>query len=187
MSKFDKAFAKTLQHEGRFSDDPNDLGGPTDFGISLRYLQGRGDLDGDGLPDGDLDGDGDVDIEDIRKLTPRAAKHLYHTGFWAPNRLDDVRSELLACKIFDMAVNMGSRQAWRIVQRACNDVDDTDALGVDGIIGPLTITRLNELERKDWDVLEEIRRNQRAVYDAIIANNSSQEKFRLGWYRRSVA
>ena len=36
VSTFDKALALVLHHEGPFSSDPRDPGGPTKFGISQR-------------------------------------------------------------------------------------------------------------------------------------------------------
>ena len=39
MADFKQAIAKVLKNEGGYVDNPNDLGGTTNFGISLRFLQ----------------------------------------------------------------------------------------------------------------------------------------------------
>ena len=182
MSNFDTAFEVVLGHEGGFVDHEADPGGATNYGISIRYLVARGDLDRDGLADGDIDGDGDVDVDDIKALTPGDAKHLYHSGFWVPNRLSEVRDQSVATKIFDICVNTGSRQAWRIVQRSCNELGSE--LEVDGIVGPNTLTAVNEY---DFDLVEEIRQQQLAFYEALVGNNPDLAVFLDGWTNRALA
>jgi len=186
MARFDPAFDKVLVLEGGYVDHPSDPGGATNLGISLRYLLDRGDLDRDGLPDGDMDGDGDVDVADIRAITPEKAKHLYHTGFWIPNRLSELRNQAVAEKIFDMAVNMGSRQAWRLVQRAVNDQYGNDVLVVDGVVGPKTLLVLNGLSENE-SVLDAIKEAQAGFYLRLIDARPSLAVFRDGWLNRAYA
>lgn len=186
MSNFDTAFDVVLGHEGGFVDHDADPGGATNFGISLRYLLGRGDLDGDGVLDGDLDGDGDVDIDDIIALTPAHSKHLYHTGFWVPNRLPQVTNNKVATKIFDIAVNTGSRQAWRIVQRACNtECEPGDELEVDGKVGPKTLGIVNAIGQKK--LIDAIRKEQLAFYENLVERKPSLAVFLNGWTNRALA
>jgi lysozyme family protein len=190
VAKFDPAFDVVLEHEGGFSNHSADPGGATNFGISIRYLLDRGDLDGDGLPDGDVDGDGDVDIDDIKAITPMQAKALYHSGFWVPNRLQQVLDQAIATKIFDICVNTGSRQAWKITQRACNELGAE--LLVDGIIGPKTLEEVNVLRLRTGDpgatlLLDEIRSQQLAFYQALVGNRPELEVFLNGWTNRAMA
>ncbi len=188
MANFDWAVEVVLHHEGGFVDHPDDPGGVTNFGISLRYLQTRGDLDNDDLVDGDLDGDGDVDRDDIVKLSRADAIELYRSGFWTPNRCGEIQSGILATKIFDMAVNMGSRQAWRIVQRACNRHPAiTRKLVIDGIVGKNTLSALNSLTRQDYLLLGAIREEQKSFYLKLIDRKPRLDAFRLGWMRRAVS
>lgn len=184
MSTFNWAVECVLHHEGGWVDNPNDPGGATNFGISLRYLQARGDVDGDGLPDGDLDGDGDVDVDDIRLATREDAIELYRTGFWLPNGCQMIRSELCAVKIFDMAVNMGSKQAWKLVQRSCNKLGSV--LKVDGIVGSNTLTAVNLYQRTDYELLAVIRDRQANFYETLIERKPTLGVFRLGWRRRAA-
>ena len=57
---FERAFRLLLRAEGGYVNDPNDAGGATNHGISLRAVRLR-DVDRDGHLDFDLDRDGDVD------------------------------------------------------------------------------------------------------------------------------
>lgn len=174
MSNFDWALTKTLHHEGGFVDNPADPGGATYRGVSLRFLRSVGE---------DIDGDGDVDYDDIialKSAEPDVLAGIYKRYFWDPNRLDEVSSELLSGKIFDMAVNMGSKQAWKIVQRASGH------LTADGIVGPKTLAFLRESSRSDHKLIGRIRAEQAKFYTRLIAQKPSLGTFALGWYRRAA-
>jgi len=55
MKPFDEAFLWVVHAEGGFVNHPDDPGGATNRGVSLRAVQFR-DKDGDGELDFDLDG-----------------------------------------------------------------------------------------------------------------------------------
>lgn len=184
MSNFDLAFDIVLGLEGGFVDHSADPGGATNYGISLRYLKQRGDLDGDGVLDGDLDRDGDIDIDDIRGINPANAKHFYQSGFWSPNKLQQVQDQDLAVKIFDMCVNMGGRQAWRLVQRACNGLGEE--LIEDGLVGPMTLEVVNEFDDPVM-LLAEIREQQRQFYERLVEQKPDLAVFLDGWTNRAMA
>lgn len=174
MTPFEYALSLTLHHEGGFVDNVNDPGGATYRGVSLRFLRAAGI---------DVNGDGDIDLKDIRALqvdrTQDMLNTIYFNNFWKPNRLREVRSELLNCKIFDMAVNMGSRQAWKIVQRA-------GGLVVDGIVGPNTIAYVKKQRSTDYEFLAKIRFEQSAFYARLIAQKPLLAQFKRGWFRRAA-
>lgn len=173
MSIFMHALSRTLHHEGGFVDNPHDPGGATFRGISLRFLNSAGY---------DVDNDGDVDIDDIHALVdnPEAINGLYQSYFWIPNRLGEIPSELLAVKIFDMCVNMGGRQAWKIVQRASGRLKD------DGIVGPKTITYVVQQAEQDYELVTKIRVEQAKFYINLIKAKPQLGAFKLGWLRRAA-
>lgn len=178
MSRFDYAVDCVLHHEGGFVDHKNDPGGATNFGISLRYLQGQS------IIDGDFDGDGDVDADDIRAMTRDDARKAYKVGFWIPNRIQDIKSSLIATKVFDMAVNMGGKQAWKLVQRSCTKLGVV--LSDDGIAGPKTLYAVNSLLAEDYILLREIRKQQMEFYEGLVSKKPKLSVFALGWFRRAV-
>lgn len=192
MSNFDWALRCVLHHEGGFVDHSSDPGGATDFGISLRFLQTViEDSDDDGFADGDLDRDGDIDIDDIRCLDLRNVEKLYREHFWKPSKADKIKSEMTAVKVFDMAVNMGARQAWKLVQRASNLTYRTTAtpytpLKDDGKAGPKTLEAINSLTNRDYMLVTNIRREQDRFYEKLIAKKPSLSAFRKGWRRRAA-
>jgi len=42
MSTFETAWPTILRHEGGYCNNANDLGGPTKYGLSLRWLKAQG-------------------------------------------------------------------------------------------------------------------------------------------------
>lgn len=174
-----------LEHEGgsKFTNDPVDPGGATKFGVSLRHLLSRGDLDRDGLPDGDVDGDGDVDIDDVKALPIDKVAWIYRTGFWEPNRLNELQEDALAGKLFDMAVNMGSKQMWRIAQRVLNAQLGFN-LRIDGALGNRTMAALHCGEFKG--LVKHLCDAQAQFYLGLIEKRPALAKYRTGWLRRAA-
>lgn len=123
---FDRACTLILELEGgaKMTTDPDDPGGATKYGISLRYLRGT--------PDGDIDGDGDTDADDIRALDEQDARARYLSDFWMAAGCDSMPWPL-SLFVFDCAVNQGKRRAVRWLQRVL-------AIPEDGKLGPVTRT-----------------------------------------------
>jgi len=67
MRHIDDIADEILAREGGYVDDPDDLGGPTNYGVTLKTLQGLGL---------DLDADGDVDTDDLKQMTHDRAREI---------------------------------------------------------------------------------------------------------------
>jgi len=91
---FERAVTHVLLHEGGYSNDPNDPGGETQYGISKRAYPN----------------------EDIKGMTLARAKELYRRDYWDRLKLD-AREEAAAFVIFDCAVNQGVARARQILDR----------------------------------------------------------------------
>jgi len=118
-ASFLRAIDKTLGWEGGYSNDPDDPGGETNWGISKRW---HPDLD-------------------IKNLLRDGAIAIYWDEDWRPMRLDELRDPRLAAKVFDTVVNQDRRIAPGALQGAlillgCN-------LQLDYKIGPVTIAAAN--------------------------------------------
>lgn len=86
--------------------------------------------------------------EDIRNLTVERAGFIYSRDFWGLSRCSDWKNQIIANLYFDFAVNMGQGTAARIMQRAINLAGWPRApIAVDGVIGPGTVRRLNEVDQ----------------------------------------
>lgn len=108
MSAFDQAFEIVIGHEGGYSDNPNDPGGRTKYGISQRSYPNV----------------------DIPNLTLDRAKQIYQSDYWSKAGCD-LCDPGLALVVFDAAVNTGVGQAVRWLQGAVG-------VTADGVIGPAT-------------------------------------------------
>lgn len=113
---FDQAFDKLLGFEGGYSNNSQDPGGETCWGVTRRVALQEGYT-------GDM------------HLLPRdTAKAIYKKRYWDAIHADQV-PEAARYAVFDGAVNAGVTQAARWIERALG-------VGEDGVLGPLTIAAL---------------------------------------------
>lgn len=178
---FDRAVRAVFGHEGFWSDDPNDPGGPTIWGVSLRYARTVGDLDGDGLLDIDLDGDGAVTAADLRLLRPEQALSLYRRAWWDRYGFGRLPAPF-SVKAMDLAVNMGAAQAITLLQRAVRAATST-RLVEDGRLGPMTLAAVQNADA--GALLAGFRSEAAGFYRGLIVKNPKAEKYRNGWLSRA--
>lgn len=177
---FEKAIEHTLRFEGGYVNDPDDPGGATKYGISLRYLLARGEIEAF-----DYDGDGDVDADDVKRLTPADARLIYRERFWNES-IAGIPSEMLAVKVFDFGVNMGPKQATRLLQRAVNDNSAQGSrLVVDGSFGPRTRSAVTEVDvARPWHLVYDLEHHAARFYYGLAEKRRSSRKYLFGWLRR---
>ena len=147
---FDKAYSKVVNLEGAYSNDPNDTGGETVFGISRKnFPKWEGWAIVDNLKQ--IHGTGTAFRESLDCSTQlqNLVKDWYRTKFWTPFQLDNILDFKLAYEIFDQSVNLGRKQTTLFIQRACNALNYQYRFGsdltVDGLVGPNTRRRLQEI------------------------------------------
>lgn len=153
--RFEAAVAFVLEHEGGFVDDPEDAGGVTNLGISLRFLKGV-------MPFATADA--------IRDMARETAVQIYRDHFWDTCRCYALPAGL-DLAVFDCAVNQGPLAARRLLQRALAVEDD-------GYIGPITLKAV--LDADPGEILTDflVRRAKR------YAMTGKAEIYGRGWFRR---
>ena len=182
VASFKEAIITVLKHEGGYVNDRDDPGGATNYGVSLRFLKGTGDLEV-----GDIDMDGDIDADDIRAMSVEQAHTVYRKYWWDKYKYGEIPHQELATKIFDLSVNMGAKQAHKLLQRAsrANGLYLVD----DGVLGPNTLGAIITLcnAGRGSCLLSALRSECAGFYKVLIAQKPVFEKYRNGWTKRAYA
>lgn len=171
MASVKPALDHLLKWEGRYANDPDDAGGETYVGITRKNFpawSGWAFLDAakeKGLP---LNGDGL--FESLRA----AVLSFYVAYFWAPARCGELAHQGLADLYFSCAVNMGQRQAVKLLQRAVGAQDD-------GLIGPKTVAAANAAGAA---ALPALCKHVEAFYLDQVERRPTDRKFLRGWLNR---
>ena len=160
MSLFETAVSRVLEDEGGYSDSPNDPGGTTNYGISIRFA---------GSIDLDIDGDGQTTNADIIALTPERAREVFKQYFWNENKCGEMPAGV-GYALFDGAVNQGSI-AVKYLQRASGAY-------ADGLVGLQT---LGAVRSADKAKLLDDYCTMRALHYAGL---STFKMFGRGWFKR---
>ena len=166
MANHIEAIRKTISFEGGYVNDPADPGGETKYGISQRAFP-------------------DVSIPD---LTIEDAFAIYKRGYWDKLSLDGCSSQVIASELFDTAVNMGVHKAATMLQEALNVCSGSE-LVVDGLIGPVTLQRLNTYlggYTNKSILLKTLDGLQFMHYWAIVEKDPRMGRFFRGWVNQRI-
>lgn len=164
---------EVLKYEGGLVNDPVDKGGKTNRGITESTLKSA--IQQGLVPPTVTIESLTHDLESVRKI--------YETNYYLRAKCN-LMPHPLAFAHFDASVNHGVGNAARFIQRTLNTFGNS--LAVDGAIGPLTIAALEKtLAVVELDVIVKVYCDiRKSFYDAIVANNPSQQKFYRGWMNR---
>ena len=188
MADFTKAVNPLLQSEGGYVDDPDDKGGETICGISrVHHPDWRGWVQIDGIKEAR-----NVDIKTmINQYFENGEGHsliqdFYITEYWSKIKGNEIESQTLADKLFDVAVNMGWKRAGKYLQSAINVANyKNEEISVDGLIGPKTLSALKSVSIKRQPLIPKmINIMQGNHYINIIRKDRGQGKFLRGWMKR---
>jgi lysozyme family protein len=181
MALFEPAFNELIKHEGGYVNDPDDHGGETYRGISRKNWPGW-----NGWADVDKIKSGHPQVGAIHELPLQKAlnsnadlqgrvKEFYRRNFWMPP-MEAMSDQALANWLFDKAVNMGVRQAYKLMQRAVH-VDE------DGVIGLQTMRGINAAD--PVQLLADCRDQAKRFYVNLALHDPSQTRFLNGWLARA--
>lgn len=162
MTNFDKAFEFTVGIEGGFSDNPNDRGGPTKYGITIETLTKWRKKP--------------CTRADVWALDLSEAKEIYLAWYWNQHRLGEITNTQVAMCIFDQVVNSNAFEVIQLIQRIVG-------VTADGFIGPKTIAEINNKGSKNfiWTFFK----LRQEAYVGYVVKKPSQIDFLLGWIRRT--
>ena len=101
-STYDVCLPLLLAHEGGYSNNPSDPGGPTNFGITItdyrKYVKSG------------------ATAADVRAMTIDEAKRIYRARYWDAQRCDELPPGL-DYAVFDYGVNSGIGRSAKVLRR----------------------------------------------------------------------
>jgi lysozyme family protein len=156
-----------LKNEGGFTDNPNDHGGPTNFGITAadygRWL-GKGSA---------------ATADEVRAMTPAVAREIYKKWYIADPGFDLVADEKLRLVLVDSGVLFGTGRAVRWLQQE---------IGVfaDGKFGTGTAAALAKYPAPSVLPRRVLGRRFTSIAQ-IVSSDRTQLVFLAGWINRAVA
>lgn len=179
---------RLLAFEGVYSNDQQDPGGMTLYGIARNrnpHWPGWIEVDS-GMKNGLLDPSA---LEPLKKLA-----RAFYAEKWTLLRCPEYTHQTLAEYVFDSAVNTGARRAHYWLQTALNALNDGGRLWgdipVDGLIGPRTLVaeaRSGLSPRRD-QVLFAVRVLRSGYYMNLIEHSPARwERFAAGWLKRAAS
>ena len=160
MAEAIKMIPHIRKWEGGFVNDKDDKGGATMMGVTLKVYQkyfGK-----------------DKTAEDLKNITDEEWLKIFRDGYWDCWKADEIKNQSIAQLCVDMGWMSGTKTAIKKVQ---------ECLGckADGIVGPITLGKLNDKNsfatfRKLWLM--------RYNWLHEIAKNGNNKKFLRGWLNR---
>lgn len=105
---FDTSLKRVLKSEGGYTNDPQDPGGPTNFGITIHDYRAYIDRNGTAL--------------DVKKMTVDQAAKIYKSKYWDTVNGDELPSGVDYC-VFDYGVNSGVSRANRVLRQVGPNID----------------------------------------------------------------
>jgi len=174
---FRRCLPLLLGHERGFVNDPNDVGGATNFGVTIGTLSGWRQQQG--LPV--------ATVEDVRNLTLAEAVVLYRAEYWNKVR-GDALPPGLAWAVFDAAVTSGAgarstRGGPQVLQRGLFWAGG-DVGVIDGVIGPRTLAAVAAVSERDAIIGV---MGARAAGYATVRTEAYRARYLNGWMHNRVA
>lgn len=180
MSNFEQAISVILSHEGtetnHWVDDPSDLGGETQWGISMMFIRAEK------LKPSDLGLNQDVFTPgSLKAVTKSTCEDIYRKFWWDRYGFGKIADQVCATKVFDIAVNCGARRSAKLAQAAVCNLGCT--VIVDGAFGNITYNAINQCEPRKF--VKALALVQSQYYEDIIKSRPLNAKFRTNWLRRA--
>lgn len=179
MISIDEAINKLIGIEGEYTNNPNDSGGETIWGITLATARKY------------------AYTGSMRSMPRTEAARIYKEKFIIEPKIDTIWAidDRIAYEVFDTGVNCGPQKACMYLQTALNALNrggkDYADVGLDGDIGPATRQALKTyltLRKLDGEIvlLKILNVLQGAFYLNLAVARTKDEDFIFGWFRTRI-
>lgn len=164
MANSSKLVPFILQWEGGFVNDPDDLGGATNMGVTIGTYEAYCRKKGYPRPT----------IERLKNLTKEEWAEIFKTVYWDRWKADGINNQAVANILVDWV--------WASGVHGIKRPQKLLGVAADGLVGPKTIAAINAADpRKLFDA---IKADRAKFIDEICKARPKNEKYRKGWMNR---
>lgn len=164
MAQASKLVPFILRWEGGFVNDPDDLGGATNKGITMDTFEAYCRKKGYPKPT----------VERLKNITDTDWYEVFKTLYWDRWKADEIKSQAVANILVDWVWASGVHGIKR-PQRILG-------VTVDGLVGTKTLSYLNSADPKC--LFEAIKADRIKFIDEICKARPKNDKYRKGWLNR---
>lgn len=164
MANVEKLAPFILKWEGGFINDPDDLGGATNKGVTLSTYMQYCRKKGYPVPT----------VERLKNLSDREWTEILKTMYWDRWKADQIVNQSVANIVVDWVWASGN-YGIKIPQRLLG-------VAVDGIVGPKTIDAVNS--RNAHELFDLIKIARYDYIEDICRKRPANNKFKRGWINR---
>lgn len=154
-----------LKWEGGFVNDPHDLGGATNKGVTFATFKAFCKERGRPEPT----------IADLKRISDEDWTAILKGSYWDQWKADQIQNQSIANILVDwvwMSGAYGIREPQAIL-----------SVKVDGKVGPNTLNAISTYPSQR-ELFDRIKKARYDFYDRICKKNPANERFRKGWYNR---
>lgn len=155
-ANYDESLSRVLEHEGGYSNDAGDPGGPTKYGITIWDARAYWKKN--------------ATAADVKAMPLAVAKEIYRTKYWGKMDCGDL-PDGIDYAVFDFGVNSGIARSAKYLQALVGSEPD-------GIIGPRTVAATREADATV--IITQLCDNRLAFLQGL----STWRRFGKGWGRR---
>lgn len=176
-----------IEREGgdKFTNNPNDSGGPTKYGVTAKVLGQWRMLGRDATED------------EVKALEYADALAIYRASYWTSPGYEAMAaiSPAIAAELFDAGVNMGPQSSSKFLQRLLNVLNDHGRawpdIGIDGKTATATRDALAAFIAKRGKAGEQVllfalKGMRCSRYVELAELNGKNEDFETGWLARAA-
>lgn len=164
MASVDKLVPFILRWEGGYVNDPDDLGGATNMGVTMATYKTYCRRKGYPVPT----------VARLRCLSKAQWTEILKELYWDRFRADEIDSQSVA--------NICVDWLWGSGTVAIKRVQAIVGVKVDGIVGVNTLAAIND--RSPLPLFGAIKEARKEYIDEICKKRPKNEKFRRGWLNR---
>ncbi len=156
---------KLLKWEGGFVNDPLDLGGATNKGITIGTFKAF--RKNKGLPE--------PTVEDLKNLTETEWAEILKKNYWDKWHADEIKNQSIADLLVDW-LWMSGVYGIKLPQKILG-------VTIDGIVGPKTIDAVNSYADQR-ELFEKLKQERLDYYNRICTTRPANNRFKKGWINR---